>query len=88
MSESTQTFVDGTARICRAIEGVGIRLQKAITPPLAGSRDEAGGHVESLTEAVMGMTSALVGIAAALDNIADAVSHVARAMQRQDATDR
>jgi hypothetical protein len=48
-------------------------LRDSVTPCLAGRSDETGTHVESLTEAVMGMTAALVQIAAALDGIAEAI---------------
>jgi len=50
------------------------KLARAITPlnALAGS-DAAGGRVESLTEAVMGVTAGLVRIAEAITDLADAV---------------
>ena len=35
--------------------------------------DAAGGHIESLTESVMGVTSGLFRIAEAIDNLAEAV---------------
>ena len=49
-------------------------LANAITPAeaMAGT-DAAGGRVESLTEAVMGMTAAMVQIAGAITDLADAV---------------
>jgi hypothetical protein len=49
------------------------RLGDAITPNVVGCQDAAGGHVESLTEAVMGVTAGLVRIADALEELADAV---------------
>jgi hypothetical protein len=49
------------------------RAANAITPPCAGA-DTYGGHVESLTEAVMGMTKGLQDIAGAIENLALAVS--------------
>jgi hypothetical protein len=50
------------------------RIANAITPGhAAGSTDASGGHVESLTEAVMGMTAGLGHIAEAIESLADAV---------------
>lgn len=49
------------------------RIADAITPNIAGGKDDAGGHVESLTEAVMGMTSGLLSIAGAIETLAQAV---------------
>jgi hypothetical protein len=48
-------------------------VANAITPPVAGSSDATGGHVESLTEAVMGMTKGLCMIAASIDSLAEAI---------------
>ncbi len=48
------------------------RIAKAIYPNAAGSLDAAGGRVESLTEAIMGITSGLYAIAAAIESLADA----------------
>jgi len=42
-------------------------IARSILPDAAGGTDASGGHVDSLTEAVMGMTSALVSIAEALN---------------------
>ena len=50
------------------------RLADAITPNIAGGTDAAGGHVSSLTEAVMGVTSGLCRIASAIEDLASAVS--------------
>ena len=47
------------------------RIGAAITPVTRGSVDAAGVHVESLTEAVMGVTAGLVKIAGAINNLAD-----------------
>ena len=47
------------------------RLAAAITPNSIGSQDATGSHVESLTEAVMGITAGLVQIANAIDRVAD-----------------
>ena len=49
------------------------RIAKAITPPIAGGQDEAGGHVESLTEAVMGITKGLCLIASSIESLAEAI---------------
>lgn len=50
------------------------KLARAITPlsALAGT-DAAGGRVESLTEAIMGVTAGLVQIADAIGDLAEAV---------------
>ena len=48
-------------------------VANAITPNIIGSRDASGGHVESLTEAVMGVTAGLIRIAEAIDGLAEAV---------------
>ena len=56
-------------RQTEAIRSVG----HAITAPVAGASDATGGHVESLTEAVMGMTTALENISSSLDSIAQAI---------------
>ena len=50
------------------------KLARAITPlsAMAGT-DAAGGRVESLTEAVMGVTAGLVQIAEAISDLAEAV---------------
>ena len=55
------------------------KLAEAITPlsVLAGT-DAAGGRVESLTEAVMGVTAGLV-------QIADAIRAMAEAVRERDA---
>ena len=51
-----------------------VKLTRAITPlsALAGT-DAAGGRVESLTEAVMGVTAGLVRIAEAISDLAASV---------------
>ena len=51
-----------------------VKLARAITPlsALAGT-DAAGGRVESLTEAVMGVTAGLVQIAEAISDLAASV---------------
>lgn len=57
---------------------VGIRqalesIAETIYPSCAGANDASGGHVRSLTEAVMGITAGLCNIADAINNLADAV---------------
>lgn len=49
------------------------KLADAITPPAFPGTDAEGGHVESLTEAVMGITKALSSIADAIQELASAV---------------
>lgn len=49
------------------------RLASAITPNINGADDATGGHVESLTEAVMGVTRGLVQIAEAIERVATAM---------------
>lgn len=48
-------------------------IANAITADAAPGHDAAGGTVNSLTEAVMGMTAALTMIAQAMERIADAL---------------
>ena len=49
-------------------------VANAITPlDAAPGRDEAGGHVESLTEAVMGVSKGLCRIASAIESLACSV---------------
>ncbi len=49
------------------------RLSEAVTPNIVGGHDEMGGHVESLTEAVMGITGGLARIAESISDLASAV---------------
>jgi hypothetical protein len=49
------------------------RIAAAITPNVVGCEDASGGHVESLTEAVIGITGGLCRIADAISELADAV---------------
>ena len=49
------------------------RIAAAITPVVAGGTDATGGHVESLTEAVMGITGGLVKVAEAIGALAEAI---------------
>ena len=62
-------LVDVGDRIATAL----FRMGDAITPCVAGSQDATGGHIESLTESVMGVTAGLVQIAVAIDRVADAM---------------
>lgn len=67
----------GSANIVDVMAFIGGRISKlaeAITPQCAGNSDAYGGHVESLTEAVMGVTGGLCSIAEAIESLADAVS--------------
>jgi hypothetical protein len=49
------------------------RVADAITPNICGSVDATGSHIESLTEAVMGITTGLFHIGDAIENLAAAV---------------
>lgn len=64
-------LVDTTDRMASGI----YRLALAIMPNAAGGKDANGGHVESLTEAVMGVSAGLARIADAIESLADAVRH-------------
>lgn len=60
----TQRELESTAKI----------LARAICASVAApGRDATGGHVECLTEAVMGVTAGLVKIAEAISDLAEAV---------------
>jgi methyl-accepting chemotaxis protein len=52
------------------------RIGDAITPNICGNADAAGGRVESLTEAVMGMTRGMMRIAEAIESLAEAVGEI------------
>ncbi len=56
------------------------RIASAITANAVPGRDEAGGYVGSLTEAIMGVTAGLVAIAKAIEELAEA-------MRERDETD-
>lgn len=62
-------LVDVGCFIARAAD----RVAAAITPRAAAGKDANGGHVESLTEAVMGITGGLHLVAEAIRELADAV---------------
>lgn len=50
------------------------RIANAVRPPgVAAGNDDCGGHVDSLTEAVMGITTGLCEIASSIRQLADAV---------------
>lgn len=48
-------------------------IARAITPWTLGNEDAAGVHVESLTEAVMGVTAGLMSVANAISELAEAI---------------
>ena len=50
---------------------------RSITPCAVGGTDATGGHVESLTEAAMGITAGLC-------RIADAIEGLAQVMRRRE----
>lgn len=67
---NSANVVDVLAHLAQATACVA----RSITPPDAiGNEDACGGHVESLTEAVMGMTGGLARIADSISELADAV---------------
>ncbi len=49
------------------------KIAEAIMPTLCGNQDATGTHVESLTEAVMGVTAGLVRIAESIGDLAAAI---------------
>jgi hypothetical protein len=49
------------------------RLGNAVTANVVGGQDATGGHVECLTEAMMGVTAGLCRIAEAIEGLADAL---------------
>ena len=51
---------------------------------VCGGNDETGAHVDSLTEAVMGLTSAGCKIALAIDGVANSLDRIADQMQSTD----
>ena len=67
--EGGENVVDVLDRLARRAA----RIADAITPNIVGNKDASGGHVESLTEAVMGVTAGLCAIAEAIDGLAAAV---------------
>jgi hypothetical protein len=48
-------------------------IANAIAADVAPGKDAVGGHVQCLTEAVMGITAGLCKVADSLDGIADAI---------------
>jgi hypothetical protein len=53
-----------------------LAVANAITPRgVAPGHDAAGGRVESLTEAIMGLTAAMVRIAESIESVAQAVEN-------------
>ncbi len=66
---SPANVVDAIASLASEAGGIA----RAITPNAVGGRDANDGHVESLTEAVMGVTGGLCRIAEAINNLAEAV---------------
>lgn len=70
LSMDPVNIVDAIVWLSEALSGI----RDAIKPSDAmASKDDAGGVVNSLTEAVMGHTSAMIQIADAIDNLAEAV---------------
>lgn len=80
MSDNTAHAIemcfDEDSALTRAVENLADSAKKigvAITPIAAAGKDANGGHVESLTEAVMGMTGGLVKIAEAIESLANSI---------------
>ena len=63
-------LVDVVERLARTTA----RVAEAITAPAAPGHDATGGHVECLTEAVMGVTKGLEHIAEAIEGLSAAVA--------------
>lgn len=83
-SSSIGGVASGVSDIAAAMENIdgAIRLlSHAVTADACGTEDETGGHVESLTEAVVGVTYGLMNIARALDRLADAAEKAVENME-------
>ena len=58
------------------------RIANAVTPTSAAAgQDATGGHVASLTEAVMGNTAGLIAISDGFALVADAIDNLAEAVR-------
>lgn len=68
-NDEPANVVDMLHRSAMALE----RLSRAIMPHASAGKDAAGGRVESLIEAAMGMTAGLCKIAEAITDVADAM---------------
>lgn len=69
-SPETPNVVDAIGSLCLAVR----KVATSIIPPTAvPGHDAAGGCVDSLTEAVMGMTAGLCRIAESISDLASAV---------------
>lgn len=66
---STSSIMDAVESIAKSNR----RIADAITPNLIGTCPTGEGHVESLTEAVMGLTKSMMMIADAINNVASAI---------------
>lgn len=63
------TTADGLVELAGSVRAIA----DAIVPSgVVGSNDAAGGQVESLTEAVMGLTAGLYEVASAIREVAEA----------------
>jgi len=75
MSADSDDIVESLDSFSRDVRAIA----NAILPSTkCGGTDASGGHVESLTEAVMGMTAGLIRIAESIESIADAICKVAK----------
>ncbi|TXH51882.1 MAG: hypothetical protein E6Q97_17540 [Desulfurellales bacterium] len=71
-SESIFQISESIFESCDEILGPQLsRIAQAISADAAPGTDETGGHVNSLTEAVMGVTAGLCKIAEAIEYLAD-----------------
>ena len=68
-------LLDAVQKLARHVGDVAIAITPSAAPELEG-RDEAGGTVTSLTEAVMGITAGLVRVADAISELADSVETI------------
>ena len=81
VANAVEMCFDEDSALVRAVEQLADsakRIGVSITPIAAAGKDDNGGHVESLTEAVMGMTGGLIRIASAIESLANAVEGIGK----------
>lgn len=71
-----ENAASGLHELARAV----MSAKRAILPDACGGPDASGGHVNSLTEAVMGVTAGLIEISRSIDFLASTVSEIADGM--------
>lgn len=75
--------------IAAVVNAIG-NFERAITPRgsgntlIMGGKDETGGYVSSLTEAVMGVTAGLCKIAESIDRYTEAVDRYTEAVKEKE----